>query len=179
MVLCRLWMLPILIIIVSLYFLSGCVWRTEKEELYFGPVWLRNIKPPQGEAHVSQQMHFPFVFEGGKQWGFSIGYQNRVIAAPTEAHESSVCTTSHSMGTNKQDWNFEWYWSTQEISFPEPGFFARTNVGLTIGLGDEANGFSLGGTRTTQLRPQKDSFHRFQYSSGNPLNTIYFSCFKG
>ena len=112
-------LLFILLVIPCFVFLSGCIWRTASEDHYFGPVLVRETNATQEKAFVSQQVHFPFVLEGGTQWGVSLGYQKRIVAVPQELTgksqkqiaEPGSNVTDPSTDTEEWEWKLHYYYS--------------------------------------------------------------------
>ena len=160
---------------------GGCVWRMGNEEHYLGPVLLRQVQPPEGKAYVSQQIHFPFVLEGGEQWGISLGYQNRIVAMPQKRpcryEEELKEIFEHKHQSNIPAKSKEWTFQLFSVNYIQPQmnskFISRTNVGVTLGFGKEANGLTIGGTRLTELNPSVEGHYIFLYGNTSPLETVF------
>jgi hypothetical protein len=71
-----------LLMILTILGVSGCVWRGDTSDHYFGPLLFGSTEYSKKIAHVDEQIHFPAVLESGNQWGLSFGILRHITATP-------------------------------------------------------------------------------------------------
>ena len=170
----------LLVVVVSS---DGCSWRSGNVEHYWGPVLFRYATPPDGDSYVGEHVHFPILLEAGHQWGVVLGVQNRVVASPYRKDQPSADANAVGMAKwtmpfsflgdpQPGRWNLSLLYLRCEYPF-SPVFVSRSLIGLEVGIGGEANGLSVGISRTTEIRPATDGLYLFQYDSRSPLRTVF------
>ena len=156
--------------IVLLLFATGCAWRTAHSERYFGPVFHRTIAAADGEAAVRQTRHLGFLLEVGRQWGLTVGFADRVAAAPAEI--AGGASSGERWSTLGSPPFGSWFFSPLYLvgrRLPAPRFLARTVLGVRVGYGEEARSLSVGYARTTEVRPPHDALYALDYDASDPL----------
>jgi hypothetical protein len=150
---------------------SGCAWRGDGAERYFGPVFYRHAPEPGDEAWVRQARHVGFLLEGGRQWGVALGYADRIGAAPRELGDAPPPEYAWSSAGSLPlfgGWSFSPFY-LQGRGLPEPIFVKRTLLGVQLGYGAEVRSVSLGYAGTTQVRPPHDALYELDFSSDDPM----------
>jgi len=162
---------------------GGCAWRSGNTEHYWGPVLFRYIAPPTGKAYVSEQAHFLLSFEGGRQWGISLGWKTRVAVAakrtggkPADGQSSPNWEWSKPLslfgGVREGGWNLSLLYLRGE-HIPSPELVSRSVLGSELGIGAEANTFSVGLSNTTEVHPTDNAFHVLRYDGHRPMETLF------
>jgi len=121
------------------------------------------------------------VLEGGDQWGASLGYTARLVAAPVSP------TRRETLHLDR-----EWIGSACPVKtwcvslfrlmvtrLPQPQLIDRLNVGIRVGGGEEWNGISGGIVHTTEQRPGADALSILSYAPGRPMEMVFAECPAG
>ncbi len=150
--------------------LAGCAWRSQGVEHYFGPMLLRQ-QVGQERTRVLESAGGPWFFEGGTQWGLSLGLHRRLLALPPSKSAGSPRRTVYlPLGDG-------WYFSPFHTAVPTaqsgPRFVDRRLFGLQLGLGGEGNSLSLGFTSIQTLTAAPKGSHCFWYLDRHPGQTRF------
>lgn len=161
---------------------AGCVWRMPSVEQYWGPVLYRYAQPPNASAYVFEQKHLlPLVLEGGDQWGVSLGYTARLVAAPVSPTQKASFQLDQE-GTGSACPVKTWCVSLFRLKatrLPQPQLIDRMNVGIRFGSGEEWTGVSGGVVYTTEQRPGADALSILSYAPGRPMDMVFTECPAG
>lgn len=155
--------------------LSGCAWHTGQAEHLFGPTRFRFTESPAGEVLAFQSWHAPFLFEGGNQWGLSLGFAQRLSLAPEQqleapGKEPAMPQPGRPLPKPRTD-RWRWSWLYRRVPLArQPEFVWRSSLGLHARAGVEENALSLGYTSMTLMSPLHDGLYELDFSSRRPLD---------
>jgi hypothetical protein len=165
--------------------LIGCVWRTSESERYFGPVLVRYDKSGSRAELVFEQIHLPFVFEGGAQWGLSLGLRDRIAAVAKEpgninplrhgeAPPRWASPLSVSCG-RERGWILSLlFMKVENVARPE--FLAHSVLGFQMQAGAEMSTVTAGYSSTTRFQPQDDASYVLDYRNRHPMDLVFIVC---
>jgi hypothetical protein len=151
--------------------LTGCAWRTNHADHVFGPSLFRHSGP--ANANVVQTFHLPFLFEGGRQWGLSLGGIRREAVVPRRLSRPDVPgTENRSDGFldrwEADQWHVSWIYFRAPLK-ETPLLIRRSIVGLHAGSGMEERAFSVGYSSTTLTTATEDALYELDFHSRQPL----------
>lgn len=161
----------------------GCAWRSQEAEHYFGPVMYRHSDPQSGKAYLGEQIHFPFLLEGGDQWGVAIGLSRRLVASPNMIKKSGKRESDLSLwkwtkplsffsDSSGNEWNFSLIYLRGD-GLKGSSLFSRSQFGGSVGIGEEARNISLGITKKVEIYPIHEGLYFLEYNSDRPNETRY------
>lgn len=161
---------------------DGCAWRTAHTEHYFGPVLFRYTRPREGNAYVTQVKNFLFSFEGGNQWGLSVGPSGRTAIAPrrldADNSESSISSMvwTRPLSPSASPDPGEWNWSLLYLrgdEVPKPTFVERWRYGINILIGRETCSLGVGISSTTRAILPENAVAVLSFDDGSPVDARY------
>ena len=162
---------------------ASCAWRSQEAEHYFGPVMYRYVTPGSGKAYLSEQIHFPFLFETGDQWSFTIGLNRRLVASPIVIKkfrkgkvDSTLWKWTKPLALLPDPAEGEWGVSLIYLrgdGLKESNLFSRAQYGASMGFGNEARNLSLGVASKVELRPVQEGVYLLEYDSNRSNETRY------
>lgn len=166
---------PVCLGLTALLLLPGCVWRTKHADYVLGPSFFRSSPTAPGMPDVIQTLHGPVLWEGGQQWGMTIGAVQRVAVVPARAG-ATAAPTNNQAGQPRGVWVSSepgrWHFSLIYLRAPlreTPLLIQRSAVGVQLGGGTEQPAFSAGYSTTTATLPREHALHELDYDSRHPL----------
>jgi hypothetical protein len=156
---------------------TGCVWRTERAEHYFGPTLLRTVSACDAGAAVVQARHLGVVGEAGRQWGVAIGVADRVAVVPRVGTPAGdACGHWAGIGGPASTTPGRWTLSPLYARWDkpaEPALVRRVLWGAQLAAGTELTALSLGVVSRTQLVPIGDGVYAVTFDSTRPMETRF------
>jgi len=156
--------------------LAGCTWHGAQTDYVFGPALVR-YQPASDTTRSAflETRQFPLAFEGGSQWGITVGWFDRFTVAAREQKPGTplrLPTQSEHRAMERMPW--EWTFVYFPARFERPReFSSRGRIGVTAGAGAEYFGLSAGYGRTTRLVPKGDGVYRLDFQEDNSPATIF------
>lgn len=159
-------MLPLVVVVLF----PGCAWRTGNVEHYFGPVLFRYSDAAESACNVTDVLGLGILAEGGRQWGLSAGFVNRLAAAPRQQATQTQWTRPWSLWrtTTPREWNLSLLYLRGE-NVSSPLLVRRQLVGAGVLVGNEITALSVGYASRVNIAPRDDSFSIVVFDSSKPL----------
>ena len=157
---------------------SSCAWRTSRADHVFGPALYRFSPPSHQKPAVVQTLHLPFLLEGGRQWGVSVGGIQRLALAPRRSNGAAGSEKSEAqpqgcwISSEPGNWHMSWLYLRAPLREP-PVFIRRSVVGLHAGGGAEERGLSLGYSSVTATTPREAALYELDFDSRHPLDATF------
>lgn len=116
------------------------------------------------DGRRSQTAHFPLLFEGGRQWGLSMGYVNRLVVAPVSGDMAEVSVPR---------WSFVFFHKRAPRDPEGAEFRQRCTAGLYAHAGNELRALGLGFSARNDTLPGTDGLYELTFDSRNPFGTHF------
>lgn len=114
-----------------------------------------------------ETMHLPVLFEGGGQWGLSLGAMQRFTLSPVPTNGAPSALFVFSK-------NGSWQFSPLYLRAPVVSravFLRRTAIGLHGGAGFEERAITFGYSSITATVAEEDATYELEFSSRSPLDS--------
>jgi hypothetical protein len=153
---------------------AGCAWRTSRSEYVIGPTLYRFAASANQRPIAIETLTVPVLFEGGRQWGFSIGGVQRLAMTPRNSEQPHDDYKPRGVLLRPEPgrWNFSWFYLQAPLRQP-PIFIRRSVVGAQAGLGVEQRTFSLGYSTVTATTPREEAIYQLEFDSRRPLDATF------
>jgi hypothetical protein len=168
------------VMLITIWATSGCVWRGDTSDHYFGPLLFGSTEHSKNIAQIDEQIHFPAVLESGNQWGLSLGVLRHITATPLIFKDGAV---TNSRPAGKAVRSFFSIAITKALAFSpfylridhrtSPEFRIRSLVGLQASVGAEGNFLNAGLSVTREFTPREDGLYLFCHNSRVPLEMTF------
>lgn len=138
--------------------IQGCVWHGRSSDIIYGPAFIRSDSA-ENHARV-QQIQLPVLFEGGRQWGMTLGFASRTAMASVQ-ESNSVPAVEETLQNG-----FHWLFTRIQYHHP-PELIRRAFAGIQFQIGREATALSAGYGSKISFSPRTDGVFLVRFNSAN------------
>ena len=144
---------------------TGCVWHGREADHVLGPALIRAQPATDAAGPITQTTHFPLLFEGGKQWGASAGWMQRLVVTATMPGGEHAAAASH--------WSPSFIYRRLPRPAGEAEFLRRANAGFWVLAGRELWATGLGWSSRNETWPVRDGVHTLHINTTRPLSARF------